>query len=64
MLMQYVNDLLEYKILKKVKHPGYPSKVELYLTERGINLLQAIIVLQQIGLDIQKDGDQYPQKSM
>lgn len=57
MLIQHVNELLDYKIISKYKYPGYPLKIELSLTERGKKLLQAIIVLQQIGVDIQNEGE-------
>lgn len=55
MLIQHVNDLVEYKIISMYKHPGYPFKSDLKLTDRGYKLIEAIKILQSIGLDIQKD---------
>ncbi len=55
MLIQHVNDLVEYKIISRYKHPGYPLKSDLKLTDRGYKLIEAIKILQSIGLDIQKD---------
>ena len=55
MLLEHLNELLEFKIVAKKTFDGYPLKVEYFLTERGNELLKAIIILQEIGVNIQKE---------
>ena len=55
MLLEHLKDLLEFKIIDKISYEGYPLKVEYYLTERGKELREAIIVLQKIGSNIQDE---------
>ncbi len=55
MLLEHVNELLKYKIVDKISFEGYPLKVEYFLTERGVELRNAIEILQKIGLSIQDD---------
>ena len=61
MLIQHINELIDYKIVSKYKYPGYPLKTELQLTDRGYRLIEAIKILQGIGVEIQKE--EYTQKS-
>lgn len=55
MLLEHLKELLEFKIVDKKTFPGYPLKVEYSLTERGKDLLDAIVILQRIGTCIQKE---------
>jgi DNA-binding HxlR family transcriptional regulator len=55
MLLEHLKELIEFKIVNKNSFAGYPLKVEYYLTERGKELLDAIIILQRIGTDIQTE---------
>jgi len=55
MLIQQINELIEYSIVSKYKHPGYPLKTELKLTDRGYKLIEAIMILQSVGVEIQKE---------
>jgi DNA-binding HxlR family transcriptional regulator len=55
MLLEHIKELMEFKIINKNSFPGYPLRVEYYLTDRGRELLDAIIILQKIGKDIQLD---------
>lgn len=55
MLLEHLKDLLEFKIIDKISYEGYPLKVEYYLTERGKELREAIIILQKIGSNIQDE---------
>jgi DNA-binding HxlR family transcriptional regulator len=55
MLLEHLKELMEFDIVNKTTFPGYPLKVEYYLTERGKDLLNAIIILQKIGTDIQAE---------
>lgn len=65
MLLEHLKELTEFKIVGKNTFEGYPLKVEYYLTERGRDLLDAIVILQRLGSSIQAelaDGT-YQQKS-
>jgi len=55
MLLEHLKDLLEFRIIDKISYEGYPLKVEYYLTERGKELREAIIILQKIGSNIQDE---------
>jgi DNA-binding HxlR family transcriptional regulator len=55
MLLERLKELIEFNIVNKTTFPGYPLKVEYYLTERGKDLLNAIIILQKIGTNIQAE---------
>lgn len=55
MLLEHLKELSEFKIVGKNTYPGYPLKVEYYLTERGRDLLDAIVILQRIGTNIQAE---------
>lgn len=53
MLLEHLKELIEYNIVGKNSFSGYPLKVEYYLTDRGKELLGAIIILQKLGTNIQ-----------
>jgi DNA-binding HxlR family transcriptional regulator len=55
MLLEHLKELKEFKIVDKTSFPGYPLRVEYYLTDRGRELLDAIFILQRIGKDIQTE---------
>lgn len=55
MLLEHLKELIDFKIVNKNSFEGYPLRVEYYLTERGIDLLNAIIILQRIGMNIQEE---------
>lgn len=55
MLLEHLKELMEFKIINKKNFEGYPLKVEYYLTERGKDLLKAIIIMQNIGITIQTE---------
>lgn len=55
MLLEHLKELQEYKVIDKISYPGYPLKVEYFLTERGRELRNAIEILQRIGVGIQAD---------
>ena len=59
MLLEHLKELMEFKIIGKIKFEGYPLKVEYYLTERGKDLLKAIIIMQNIGTDIQTEMEDH-----
>jgi DNA-binding HxlR family transcriptional regulator len=55
MLLEHLNELMKFKIVDKNSYSGYPLKVDYFLTDRGRELLDAIIILQRIGTDIQTE---------
>ncbi|WP_313186985.1 winged helix-turn-helix transcriptional regulator [Lacrimispora sp.] len=57
MLLEQLKELLDYGMIAKRSFEGYPLKVEYYLTERGKKLLDAIGIMQSIGIDIMKEND-------
>jgi DNA-binding HxlR family transcriptional regulator len=55
MLLEHLRELTEFKIVGKNTFEGYPLRVEYYLTERGRDLLDAIVILQRLGSNIQAE---------
>lgn len=52
MLLEQLKELREFCVVQKKSFDGYPLRVEYSLTgERGQELLQAIQIMQQIGID-------------
>lgn len=52
MLIQHLNELLEYGIVSKVKNDSYPMKSEYLLTDRGYKVFEAISIMQSIGIEM------------
>jgi DNA-binding HxlR family transcriptional regulator len=50
MLLQQLKELQEFGIISKSSSQGYPLHVEYYLTDRGTQLLEAVLILQEIGV--------------
>lgn len=60
MLIEQLKELQEFDIIAKIQYDGYPLKVEYFLTERGKELMEAIKILQKIGVEIMLDnGKEY-----
>ncbi len=51
-LIEQLNELLEFGMIGKNQFEGYPLKVEYYLSLRGNKMLQAISVMQEIGIEL------------
>lgn len=51
MLLQHLRELISCGIVDKIKTEGYPLHVEYYLTERGRKLLEAVLIMQEIGIE-------------
>ena len=51
MLLEQLAELKKVGVVNKNKGEGYPLHVEYYLAERGQRLLQAVIIMQQVGID-------------
>lgn len=56
MLLEHLNELLDFQVVDKHTFEGYPLKVEYCLTERGSQLLQAITIMQDVGIDLMKEN--------
>lgn len=52
MLIEQINDLIEFDMVSKQQFKGYPLKVEYSLTERGQKMLQAVSLMQEIGIEL------------
>ena len=55
MLLQQLNELIDYGMVEKEKFDGYPLKVLYSLTEKGQKLLDVVRGMQQIGIELMKE---------
>lgn len=51
MLLQQLKELQDFGIIFKTSSKGYPLHVEYDLTDRGFQLLDAVRIMQNIGID-------------
>lgn len=51
MLLQQLNELRHFGLVTKENAPGYPLHVDYSLTERGKQILKAIDIMQEVGID-------------
>ncbi len=58
MLLEQLRELQEYKIIDKNCYEGYPLHVEYFLTDRGYRLLEAVLIMQEIGKAYLKEQNQ------
>jgi len=56
MLLEQLQELLEFGMVAKKSYDGYPLKVEYSLAERGVKLLEAISIMQSVGVDLMKEN--------
>jgi len=56
MLLEQLKELIDYGVATKQSFTGYPLKVEYSLTERGRKLLEAVTIMQGVGIDIMKEN--------
>jgi len=77
MLLEQLKELSAFGVVGKNSFKGYPLKVEYFLTERGKKMLEAVSIMQGVGIDIMLEngmeevlrkkellnGNDYPQKS-
>lgn len=57
MLIEQLKDLLSFGMIGKKTFDGYPLKVEYFLTDRGKKMIEAISIMQQIGVDLMKENE-------
>ncbi len=51
MLVEQLNELMEYQFVGKNTFDGYPLRVEYFLTEEyGVPILEALTIMQKIGM--------------
>lgn len=50
MLIQHINELLEYGVLEKIEYDVYPKHTEYKLTEFGWSLIPVLAKFQEIGI--------------
>ena len=51
MLLQQLKELREFGLVEKESFEGYPLHVEYFLTPRGEKLLEAVKIMQEIGIE-------------
>lgn len=52
MLLQQLNELREYDLVDKYTYPGYPLKVEYFLTaDKGHKIIAALKIMQELGTE-------------
>jgi DNA-binding HxlR family transcriptional regulator len=56
MLLEHLKELIDFGMVSKRTFEGYPLKVEYSLTDRGQKLLEAITIMQSIGVDLMKEN--------
>ncbi len=56
MLLEQLKELLDYQIIAKNTYNGYPLKVEYLLTNRGHKLLEAVTIMQGVGMELMKEN--------
>ena len=55
MLLQHLDELQTFNIVKKKQFAGYPLRVEYSLTSRGKRMLDIVVSMQEIGIEIMKE---------
>lgn len=56
MLIEQLKELMDYGMVDKNAFDGYPLKVEYFLTSRGRKMLDAVIIMQSIGVELMKEN--------
>ena len=56
MLLEQLDELLQDGMVEKRIYDGYPLKTQYDLTQRGEKMLEAITIMQDIGIDIMKEN--------
>jgi len=56
MLLEQLKELHDYDLIDKKSFEGYPLKVEYSLTDRGKKLLEAVTIMQSVGIELMKEN--------
>jgi len=51
-LLEQLKELCEFDFVGKKEFSGYPLKVEYHIRPRGLKMMEAIYIMQDIGVDI------------
>ena len=51
MLLEQLGELRQFGLVDKLAAPGFPLRVEYFLTERGKKMLSAVAIMQEIGAE-------------
>lgn len=57
MLLEQLQELKAFDIIDKKTYEGYPLKVEYFLTKRGMEMLEAVQIMQKVGVDYMVEHD-------
>jgi DNA-binding HxlR family transcriptional regulator len=57
MLLEQLKELHNYKLIDRRSFEGYPLKVEYSLTDYGIKLLEAVSIMQSVGMELMKENE-------
>ncbi len=50
MLIQHLNELIEFDLVDKITYEGYPLKVEYFLSKgKGNKIMEALKIMQELG---------------
>lgn len=52
MLIEQLKELLDFGMISKKAFEGYLLKVEYFLTERGKKMIEAITIMQHLGIEL------------
>jgi DNA-binding HxlR family transcriptional regulator len=55
-LLEQLKELQEFDLIGKNEFSGYPLKVEYYIKDRGKKMLEAIKIMQEIGIEIMQEN--------
>ena len=58
MLLEHLRELQSSAIVDKIKMEGYPLRVEYFLTDRGRKLLEAVLIMQEVGIEFMVERGQ------
>lgn len=56
MLLEQLKELIEFGMVDKKTFESYPLKVEYFLTKRGKSILEALTIMQQIGIELMMES--------
>ncbi len=55
MLLEQLKELHDYDLINKKSSEGFPLKVEYFLTQYGEKLLEAVTIMQNVGIELMKE---------
>jgi len=56
MLLEHLKELTDFGMVTKRTFEGYPLKVEYSFTERGKKMLEAVAIMQSVGIDLMQEN--------